>query len=374
MKTMISLVATVWFVGVSAAPLASGTAMPCVRAQVRRPRPQELAHTFSIVARDPQTGEMGVAVQSHWFSVGTVVTWAEAGIGAIATQSFVQPSYGRDGLELMRKGTSAPDALYQLLKADPARNVRQVAFVDAHGNAAVWTGSHCIDSAGDLAGSKKNERRIDGAANDGAIHVGQGYTVQANMMVSDRIWPAMDKAFNQTKGDLADRLLAALDAAQAAGGDARGRQSAALLIVKAKSSGKPWEDRLFDLRVEDHLTPLVELRRLVGVARAYQHMNAGDLAVEHKDNEAALREYGSAAKLAQSLPGVDKSRIAEMNFWHAQALVQMGRVDESLPLFKKAFELHREWVVMVPRVQKAGLLPNDPRVIEKILAQAPKGQ
>ncbi len=374
MKTAISLFVTTWIVGASVAVLSSIAAIPCVMAQVQRPRPRELAHTFSIVARDPKTGEMGVAVQSHWFSVGTVVTWAEAGVGAVATQSFVQPNYGRDGLDLMRKGASAPDALYRLLKADPARNVRQVSFVDTRGNAAVWTGSHCIDSAGDIAGSKKTERRIDGAAPDGVIHVGQGYTVQANMMTSDKIWPAMDKAFNETKGDLADRLLAALDAAQAAGGDARGRQSATILVVKAKSSGKPWEDRVFDLRVEDHETPLVELRRLVGLARAYQHMNAGDLAVEHKDNQAALREYGAAAKLAQSMPGVDKSRVAEMDFWHAQALVQMGRVDESLPLFKKAFELHPQWVVMVPRVQKTGLLPNDPKVIDKILAQAPKAR
>ncbi|RPI23813.1 MAG: DUF1028 domain-containing protein, partial [Acidobacteria bacterium] len=272
--------------------------IPTVMAEAPPPRPQELAHTFSIVARDPRTGEMGVAVQSHWFSVGTVVAWAEAGAGAVATQSFVQPSYGRDGLESMRKGTVAADALYQLLKADVARNVRQVAFVDAKGNVAVWTGSHCIDSAGHIAGARKRERRIDGAPNDGAIHVGQGYSVQANMMVNDRIWPAMDKAFNQKKGDLADRLLAALDAAQAAGGDARGRQSAALVVVKAKSSGKPWEDRVFDLRVEDHESPLVELRRLAGIARAYQHMNAGDLAVEHKDNEGALLEYEAAVKLA----------------------------------------------------------------------------
>lgn len=372
MRRSILLVATAWFAAASGAVLSSNAVTPRAMAQVQRPRPGDLAHTFSIVARDPETGEIGVAVQSHWFSVGTVVTWAEAGVGAVATQSFVQPSYGRDGLELMRKGTSAPDALYELLKADPARNVRQVAFVDAQGNAGVWTGSHCIDSAGGIAGSKKSEKRIDGATDDGVIHVGQGYTVQANMMLNDRIWPAMDKAFNETKGDLADRLLAALDAAQAAGGDARGRQSAAILVVKSKSSGKPWEDRVFDLRVEDHETPLGELRRLIGLGRAYQHMNAGDLAVEHKDNEAALGEYGAAEKLAQRMPGVHKSRIAEMSFWHAQALVQMGRVDESLPLFRKAFELHPQWIVMVPRVQKAGLLPNDPKVIDKILAQAPK--
>jgi uncharacterized Ntn-hydrolase superfamily protein len=347
---------------------------PSLLAQFQRPKPSEFAHTFSIVARDPQTGEMGAAVQSHWFSVGSIVTWAEAGVGAIATQSFVQPSYGRDGLELMRKGSSAPDALQQLLKADLSRNVRQVAFVDPQGRAAVWTGSHCVASAGDIAGSDKNQpRKIDDAPDDGVVHVGEGYTVQANMMINEKIWPAMDKAFRETKGDLADRMLAALDAAQAAGGDARGRQSAAIVVVKSKPSGKPWEDRIIDLRVEDHATPLVELRRLVGIARAYNHMNAGDLAVEHKDNEAALREYSAAEKLVQGMPGVDMSRVAEMSFWHAQALVQMGRVDESLPLFKKAFQLHPSWVVMVPRVQKAGLLPNDQKVIDRILAQAPKG-
>ena len=141
MRRSILLVATAWFAAASGAVLSSNAVTPRAMAQVQRPRPGDLAHTFSIVARDPETGEIGVAVQSHWFSVGTVVTWAEAGVGAVATQSFVQPSYGRDGLELMRKGTSAPDALYELLKADPARNVRQVAFVDAQGNAGVWTGS-----------------------------------------------------------------------------------------------------------------------------------------------------------------------------------------------------------------------------------------
>lgn len=349
--------------------------VPCVVAQVERPKASQFAHTFSIVARDPVTGDLGVAVQSHWFSVGSIVSWAEAGVGAVATQSFVQPSYGRDGLELMRKGMSAPDALQQLLKADAGRNVRQVAFVDAKGNAAVWTGAKCVADAGDLAAGGDNgtqSRRLEGEAqNDGVIHIGQGYTVQANMMINDKVWPAMDKTFNESKGDLATRLLAAMDAAQAAGGDARGRQSAALLVVGAKSSGKPWQDRIFDLRVEDHVEPLKELRRLVSVARAYNHMNAGDLAVEHKDNEAALREYGAAEKLAQSIAGLDKSRLAEMAFWHAQALVQMGRVDEALPLFRKSFKLHPDWVVMVPRVAKAGLLPDDKKVLDRILSQAP---
>src|SRR5512136_1136055 len=234
--------------------------------------PRRPVHTYSIVARDPATGELGVAVQSHWFSVGSGVSWAEAGVGAVATQSFVDPSYGPLGLALMRAGRAAPDALAGLLPADGGRDVRQVAMIDAQGRVAAHTGKKCIAEAGH--------------------RVGKDYSVQANLMASDRVWPAMAKAFEEAKGDLADRMLAALDAAQAAGGDIRGQQSAALVVVAGTPSGRPWEDRVFDLRVEDHPRPLEELRRLVGVARAYAHMNAGDLAVEHQDMAGAEREYG----------------------------------------------------------------------------------
>jgi len=186
-------------------------------------------------------------------------------------------------------------------------------------------------------------------------------------MSNDQVWPAMAKAFQESKGDLAERMLAALDAAQAVGGDIRGRQSAALIVVKAKSSGKPWEDRIFDLRVDDSPEPLKELRRLVALQRAYNHMNAGDLAVEHHDNGAALREYATAEQIASSTPGVLPSRLAEMTYWHAVALVNMGRVDESLPLFKKAFSLAGGWRTLTPRLPKSGLLPNDPKLIERIV-------
>ncbi|HWR36868.1 MAG TPA: DUF1028 domain-containing protein [Clostridia bacterium] len=317
----------------------------------QQPRPSEFAHTFSIVARDPQTGELGVAVQSHWFSVGSSVPWAEAGVGAVATQSFVDPSYGKLGLDLMRAGRSAPDVLKGLVAADDGRDVRQVGMVDAQGRVAAHTGTKCVGEAGHI--------------------VGENFTVQANMMLNGKIWPAMAAAFRQAKGDLADRMLAALDAAQAAGGDARGRQSAAIIVVKAKASGRPWEDRVFDLRVEDSPEPLKELRRLITLQRAYNHMNAGDLAVEHKDNEGALREYGAAEKLASGVEGVDPSRLAEMTYWHAQALAQMGRLDEALPLFKRAFAIYPNWVIMTPRVAKSGLLPSDPKVLDRILAQAP---
>ena len=309
-------------------------------------KPLRPVHTYSIVARDAATGEIGVAVQSHWFNVGSIVPWAEAGIGAVATQSFVDPSYGSKGLILMRKGVSAPDALKTLLKADAGRDVRQVAMIDAKGRVAAHTGLKNIQAAGN--------------------HVGNQYSVQANLMANDKVWPAMAKAFEETKGDLATRMLAAMDAAQAAGGDIRGRQSAAMIVVKAKPSGKPWEDRVFDLRVDDSPEPLQELRRLVTLQRAYNHMNKGDLAVEHKDNAGALREYSAAEKLITTATGVDKSRVAEMHYWHAVALVNMGKVDESLPVFKKAFDLHPRWRELTPRLPKSGLLPNDPKVIERI--------
>lgn len=346
-------------------------------AQQPAPRkPGPLAHTFSIVARDSQTGEMGVAVQSHWFSVGSIVTWAEAGVGAIATQSFVEPAYGQKGLELMRNGKSAPEALMQLLKDDNARNVRQVAFIDSQGRVAAWTGARDIQSAGDIVGKPPSgdvkSQKIEAAPNDGTVHIGEGFSVQANMMLNDRIWPAMDKAFTETKGELVDRMLAALDAAQAAGGDIRGKQSAAIIIVKAKSTGQPWKDRVFDLRVDDAPLPLKELRRLVALQRAYNHMNAGDLATEKGDKEGALREYSAAEKIASTTPDVPASRLNEMRYWHAVALVNMGRVPEALPIFKQVFTADKNWAIMTPRLPKVGQLPDDPKVLAQIMAAAPK--
>lgn len=348
--------------------------LPAQQPTVRKPGP--LAHTFSIVARDPQTGEMGVAVQSHWFSVGSIVTWAEAGVGAIATQSFVEPAYGQKGLDSMRKGEAAPDALVRLLKEDNARNVRQVAFIDAQGRVAAWTGAKDIQSAGDIvgkpAGGESGSQKIEGAPNDGTVHIGENFSVQANMMLNENIWPAMDKAFRETKGELVDRMLAALDAAQGAGGDIRGKQSAAIIVVKAKSTGQPWKDRIFDLRVDDAPLPLKELRRLVALQRAYNHMNAGDLATEKGDKEGALREYSEAEKIASTTPDVPASRLNEMRYWHAVALVNMGRVSESLPIFKRVFTADKNWATMTPRLPKVGQLPDDPKVLAQIMAQAPQ--
>jgi uncharacterized Ntn-hydrolase superfamily protein len=301
---------------------------------------QRPVHTFSIVARDPATGEMGVAVQSHWFSVGAIVSWAEAGVGAVATQSFVDPAYGPLGLELMRAGRSAPDALKSLLAGDAGRDVRQVAMIDAQDRVAAHTGEKSIQAAGHI--------------------VGKDFSVQANLMLNDQVWPAMARAFESAPGDLAERMLAALDAGQAAGGDIRGRQSAAIVVVAAKSTGRPWVDRIFDLRVDDSPEPLKELRRLVTLQRAYNHMNAGDLATEKKDNDAALREYGAAEKLVPD--------NAEMIYWHAVALVNMGRVEESLPLFRRVFAMDANWATLTPRLVKSELLPNDPKLIERIVS------
>lgn len=305
--------------------------------------PRRPVATYSIVARDPVTKELGVAVQSHWFSVGSVVPWAESGVGAVATQSFAEPSYGQLGLDLMRAGKSAPDALKGLLAADEARDVRQVAMIDAQGRVAAHTGAKNIPQAGHATGAQ--------------------YSVQANLMASDKVWPAMAKAYESTKGDLAERLLAALEAAQAQGGDIRGKQSAAIVIVSGTPSGRPWADRTFDLRVEDSPDPLKELRRLVTLQRAYQHMNAGDAAVEKHDAPGALREYAAAEALA---PDND-----EMVFWHAISMVGLGKSDDALPLLARAYQKNPGWRTLISRLPAAGLLPKDPTLLQKLQAAGP---
>lgn len=299
------------------------------------PRP---VTTYSIVARDSATGRLGVAVQSHWFSVGSVVLWARAGVGAVATQSFVDPSYGPLGLHLLEAGRDPERALAGLLEADPSPEVRQVGMVDARGEVAVHTGERAIRHA--------------------CQGTGEGFTVQANLMHRPGVCDAMHRAYRTSEGDLAARLTAALRAAQEAGGDIRGKQSAALLVVAAEASGRPWEDRVFDLRVDDHPRPLEELDRLLRVARAYRHMNAGDEAVTEGDVDRAVAEYEAAERL---LP--DR---AEPYFWHAVNLVNAGRVEESLPLFAEAYRRHPAWRELVPRLPEAGLLPDDPALLERI--------
>jgi uncharacterized Ntn-hydrolase superfamily protein len=290
------------------------------------------AHTFSIVARDPVTGQMGVAVQSHFFGVGSLVTWAQPGVGAVATQSFVEPAYGPKGLALMASGVAPADALAQLVAEDKGQAVRQVAFVDAKGRAAAHTGASCIEFANHF--------------------VGDGFTVEANMMANDKVIPAMTKAYQDTKGDLAERMLAALDAAQAVGGDIRGCQSAAILVVSGNQTDTPWKEKLLDLRVEDSPDPLPELRRLVVNARAYDHSNRGDLAMEKKDVAGALAEYDTAMKM---LPD-----NIELKFWVGATLLSLGKVDDSKPLLQAAFKDDPAWIELSRRLFKPGILPDTP--------------
>lgn len=289
--------------------------------------------TYSIVARDPATGEMGVAVQSHWFSVGAIVPWAEAGVGAVATQSFVEPAYGPLGLDLMRMGRSAPDALKALVTTDADEAVRQVAMVDAQGRVAAHTGSRAIFAAGH--------------------HVGTGFSTQANMMENATVWDAMARAFETAQGDLADRLLAALRAAEGEGGDIRGRQSAAIVVVSAASTGKPWQDRRFDLRVEDHPDPVGELGRLVRLQRAYNALNEGDGLVTEGDIEGAMRAYTRAMELVP-----DEATNGEAPFWVGITLASIGREEEATPFLLRAQAQDARWRELVGRLPAAGLLPS----------------
>jgi uncharacterized Ntn-hydrolase superfamily protein len=297
------------------------------------------AHTYSIVARDPHSGEMGVAVQSHWFSVGSLVTWAEAGVGAVATQAMVDPNYGPLGLALMRSGLNARQALQALLAADEGRDLRQVAMVDTKGNAAAHTGARCLFAAGH--------------------ETGDGFSAQANMMVSEQVWPAMAAAYRQKQGSLADRLLSALKAGQDAGGDIRGQQSAAILVVKPESTGRVWADRVVELRVEDHPSPVDEIQRLWKLQRAYDLMNAGDEHLGAGRVEAALAAYETAAALAPEQ--------IEMPFWHAVTLAGIGRIDDALPIFSSVFHHNPAWKDLVRRLRPAGMLSISEEDLNRIL-------
>jgi uncharacterized Ntn-hydrolase superfamily protein len=303
-----------------------------------RPKRFPFAHTFSIVARDPNTREMGVAVQSHWFSTGSVVTWAEPGVGAVATQSMVEVSYGPLGLLQMQQKKTASQALRDLLEKDANREVRQVAMVDANGNIAVHTGKRCIAEAGHQTGRQ--------------------FSVQANMMLKPTVWSAMAAAYETATGSLAERMLSALDAAQSEGGDVRGMQSAALLIVSGESNLEPWKGVLVDLRVEDHPEPLVELRRLYNTQLAYEYMNKGDDLLSKGDADAAFTAYDTAANLAPHL--------LELPFWQAVTLIETGREEQAFPILKKVISAEPDWLLLIERLPAAGLLRDDPELMQKI--------
>mgnify|MGYP000302067539 FL=1 len=302
---------------------------------------EPLAHTYSIVARDPKTGEMGVAVQSHWFSVGSIVSWGEAGVGVVATQSFVNPSFGQRGLEMLKQGMTAQEVVDLLIASDEGRDFRQLAIVDAKGNSAAYTGDKCIPEAGHI--------------------VGDNYCVQANLMLSNLVWSEMSKAFESSDGPLAERLIAALEAAQNVGGDIRGQQSAAILVVRGEATGKLWEDRYIDLRVEDHPEPVKEIKRLLKVFRAYEHMNNGDLAVEKNDMKLAMEHYSAAMKMFPE--------NLEMKYWTAVTLVNNNQLEEALPIFKEIFSIDDNWRKLTPRLTKVGMLNANEEILKKIIDQ-----
>lgn len=271
--------------------------------------------TYSIVARDPETGELGVAVQSHYFQVGPVVPWGTAGVGAVATQSLVNVSFGPAGVELMRLGYEADQALAAVLAGDPDRESRQCAMVDARGEVAAHTGPRCIAEAGH--------------------RLGAGYSVQANLMERATVWDAMAAAFEGAEGPLAERMLAALDAAEVEGGDIRGKQSAAMLVLSGEPTGRVWEDRVIDLRVEDHTEPLVELRRLLRYRRAYQAAAPGDASAHRR-----------ALQIAPE--------IVQLRFFAGLALAGEGQWDEALTLLEEAIAAEPRWEQTLPRLVPAG--------------------
>lgn len=274
--------------------------------------------TYSIVARDPETGELGVAVQSCYYQVGPVVPWGLAGVGAVATQSNVNIGFGPAGVELMRLGWSARQALDSVLAGDPERDSRQCAMVDGTGGVAVHTGGRCIAEAGH--------------------RVGDGYSVQANLMERDTVWDAMAAAYEAADGPLAERLLAALDAAEGEGGDVRGKQSAAMVVLTGAPTGHAWQDRLIDLRVEDHPEPLAELRRLLRYRRAYQAAAAGG---------------GAAHRRALAIA----PEIVQLRFFAGLALAGEGEWDEAVALLREAIAAEPRWEQALPRLVPAGRVP-----------------
>ena len=298
-----------------------------IMAQVYK-KSEPFTHTYSIVARDSVTGDIGVAVQSHWFSVGSIVTYGKAGVGVVATQSLVNPSYGPKGLALMEQGLSPKQALNALLANDKGEMYRQVAFLNAEGDLATHTGSSCIAEAGHRQG--------------------KNFSVQANMMLNNTVWDAMANAFETTKGTLSDRIIEALKAAETAKGDIRGKQSAAILIVKGESTGNSWEDTIMDLRVEDNEHPIRELERLIRIHKAYDFMNQGDLAMETGDSKKAETLYLNAQDLFPE--------NLEMKYWYAINLLNNKDIEKAKSILKSIFNQDDNWRLLTSRLVDSKLL------------------
>lgn len=285
--------------------------------------------TYSIVARDPEDGSLGIAVQSAWFAVGHIVPWVNAGVGVVATQSFADPTYGTKGLTLMRNGLTADRALEALLELDSGRESRQVAMVDAQGNTAVHTGNECIEYA---------EQVSRGQA-----------SCQGNILKSAGTCEAMMKAYESATGEFVDRLATALVAAEEMGGDARGRQSSALLVVSGKGNQNLFTDRLFDVRIDDHLDPVGELLRMVKVQRGYRLLDRCNEFFVADEFEAA----GDLAEAAAELLPTDVNVV----MWCVMTLMGCGRADKARELAEVSRNSEIDWTEIVDRFARAGEIP-----------------
>jgi uncharacterized Ntn-hydrolase superfamily protein len=294
--------------------------------------------TYSIVARDPETGALGLAVQSHWPFVGFGLAWAESGVGAVASQAFSEASYGPLGLDLLRAGKSPEEALSALTSVDADAEERQVGIVDSEGRTAVHTGARCIREAGHRSG--------------------EGYTVHANMMERSTVWDAMAAAYEASTSEFSLRLVDALDAAEAEGGDIRGRQSAAILVVTGTPTGMRWADAKLDARVDDAELPLPELRRLVELQRAYDLMDHGEELARDGDHEAARRSFEEALGFAPTAP--------EIRFWYAVALAKTGDVVEARSLMESLAAERHQWAELLRRLPAAGAFPDDPELLRLV--------
>ena len=296
--------------------------------------------TYSIIAIDKKENLMGVAIQSHWFSVGSVVGWAESGVGVVATQSIAEPSYGSRGLLLMKARVLPQKVLKALLTIDPQEDVRQVAMLDVHGRVVAHTGNHCIPEAGHI--------------------IGEGYSVQANLMRNREVWPAMSSAFRKKKGTLVSRLMSALEAAEDVGGDIRGRQSAAMLVVRCESSGIPWNDKVIDLRVEDHPEPLKELKRLIKIHEAYAHNSTGDELIAQGKIQEGLKQYRLANRKAP--------QIVELKFWQAVSLLNKGNIEYAKETLKEVFAANKDWKRVLLSLPQTKILSINKALLSEIVS------
>jgi len=295
--------------------------------------------TYSIVAHDPSSGQLGIAIQSRYFGAGRHVPWIESGVGVIASQAFANPVHGHEGLRLLRSGQGPDEVVTTLMRGDPGQTQRQVAIMDAQGRVAVHTGSGCVAAAGHV--------------------IGTNCCAQANMMAKDTVWSAMVRAFENAAGEIADRLVAALDAAEGEGGDIRGKQAAALIVVSGKPSGIPRLDHQVDLRVDDHPDPVGEIRRLLRYARAH-----------HRANQALMK--ASASDFAGALEDLDACCAAfpddpEFLGRRALMLLPLGRVDEARATLGRAKAIHAGGNELLLRFADAGVIPVRRQMLEPIL-------